>query len=262
MQAGMAILVPQQRTVQYRFYDGTSVKDMTATLAQEEPLTIFLNGRELVTLLCTPVLLDRLVVGFLYAEGIIGSVDEIVLLALCPDSGTAEVWLEDEKKFPRRPPAVASGCSGGITYLDKSALPRVDSNLLISRAQVLRLMRELLSAARMHRNSGGVHTSALAQGDSLIAVAEDVGRHNTVDKIIGESLISGLATDQCLLLTTGRISSEMLMKAARIKVPVVASLTSPTDRAVGLADRLGVTLVGYARGHRMRVYSHLRRIQD
>ena len=110
------------------------------------------------------------------------------------------------------------------------------------------------------RFTGGVHTSALSDTRNLLVVAEDIGRHNTLDKIRGECLMRGISTRDRLLLTTGRISSEMLLKAAKMQSPVVVSRHSPTERAVLLARELGITLVGHARGGRLLVYSHPERL--
>ena len=112
----------------------------------------------------------------------------------------------------------------------------------------------------LYRLSGGVHASALSDTKNLLVVAEDIGRHNTLDKIQGECLLRGLSTRDRLLLSTGRVSSEMLLKAARMQVPVVVSRHSPTGRAISLARDLGIALVGYARGSRLSVYSHPERL--
>lgn len=257
----MVTLAENKRSVPFRLYSQEGVSERAGPLVQEAPLAIRLNGRDLATLLCTPAHLDWLVVGFLYSEGVISSVEEVVLLGLCPDDGTAEVWLEDEKKFPGGPLALTSGCGGGFTYVLQPSGPPLDNPVRVKVAQIQWLMRELLAAAQMYQETGGVHTSALGRSEDLVVVAEDVGRHNAVDKVVGGCLVGGLPTEGAVLLTTGRVSSEMLLKAARACIPVVASLTSPTDRAVRLAEDLGVTLVGYVRGHSLRVYTHPWRVE-
>jgi FdhD protein len=121
-------------------------------------------------------------------------------------------------------------------------------------------MKQLLERMELYRHSGGVHASALADTKNLLVVTEDIGRHNTLDKIQGECLLKGLSTKERLLLSTGRISSEMLLKAARMQVPVVVSRHSPSETAISLARELGIALVGYARGNRLMVYSHSERL--
>jgi FdhD protein len=114
--------------------------------------------------------------------------------------------------------------------------------------------------AEEYRNTGGIHTSALSDGQRLLFVASDVGRHNTIDRIAGACLRRGVATDDTLLISSGRISSEMLLKAARLRVPVVVSHTSPTNLAVELGKQLNVTVIGYCRGGAFNVYANEWRI--
>jgi FdhD protein len=116
-------------------------------------------------------------------------------------------------------------------------------------------MKDLYAEAVQYQASRGIHGAALADADGLLIVAEDVGRHNAVDKIKGEALMRGIPTVDRILLSTGRVSSEMLLKAARMGVPLVASRTSPTEMAVGLAEQLGITVVGYVRPDSLNLYA-------
>ena len=122
------------------------------------------------------------------------------------------------------------------------------------------LVRHLNDSAILYREVRGVHTSALADPMRLLVVKEDVGRHNTLDKIRGAALLTGLPTRDRILVTTGRVSSEMMTKAVRMGTPIVVSRTSPTALSVRLADAWGITLVGYARGRRLSVYTHPQRL--
>jgi FdhD protein len=116
-------------------------------------------------------------------------------------------------------------------------------------------MKDLFAAAVHYRESRGIHGAALADATRLVVMAEDVGRHNAVDKVKGEALRAGLPTEDLILLSTGRVSSEMLLKAARMGVPLVASRTSPTEMAVRLAEQLNVTVCGYVRPDALNVYA-------
>lgn len=224
----------------------------------EMEFTIYVNGQELVTFLCTPSKLNCLVWGFLYAEGIISGIDDVTMMRVCEDESLAEVRLKNpEYKLPTRR-TLPTGCGGGAIF--KTQGQRVVSALVVTPAEVLSLMKQLQEQMKLYRLSGGVHTSALADPKSLLVVAEDIGRHNTLDKIQGECLLRGLSTRDRLLLITGRVSSEMLLKAARMQVPVVVSRHSPTGRAVSLARDLDITLVGQVRGSRLMVYSHPERL--
>ena len=124
---------------------------------------------------------------------------------------------------------LTSGCGGGITFDDLSGEQApLDSGRTVRVAQIFGMMRELNTHAKLYRESRGVHTSALGDGDDLLALAEDVGRHNTLDKIRGDCLMRGISTRDGMLVSTGRISSEMITKAAKMQVPIVVSRTSPT----------------------------------
>ena len=225
----------------------------------EMELTIYVNRQELVTILCTPTKLNCLVLGFLYAEGIISGIGDVAIMRVCEDESLADVRLSNpEYKLPTLKRTLTSGCGGGAAF--KTQGQRVDSGLVVTPTEVLSLMKQLQEQMELYRLSGGVHTSALSDTKNLLVVAEDIGRHNTLDKIQGECLLRGLSTRDRLLLSTGRVSSEMLLKAAKMQVPVVVSRTSPTGRAISLARDLGIALVGYARGSRLSVYSHPERL--
>jgi formate dehydrogenase accessory protein FdhD len=169
--------------------------------------------------------------------------------------GRAEVTLTHPVTLPTER-ILTSGCGGGITFrIDHRLFPRLDSRVRVRPDELAARMKDLFGAAVHYQRSRGIHGAALADRRRLLLVAEDVGRHNAVDKLKGEALLRGIATEDLILLSTGRISSEMLLKAARMGVPVVASRTSPTEMAVGLAEQLGVTVCGYVRPDGLNVYA-------
>jgi FdhD protein len=224
----------------------------------ETQLTLFVNRQELVSILCTPTKLNCLILGFLYTEGIISGIGDVVGMRVCEDDSLVDVMLSNpEYKLPTLR-TLTSGCGGGAIF--KTQGQRVVSDLVVTPTEVLSLMKQLQNQMELYRLSGGVHTSALSDTKNLLVVAEDIGRHNTFDKIQGESLLRKLSTRDRLVLTTGRVSSEMLLKAAKMQSPVVATRHSPTGRAISLARDLGIALVGYARGSRLSVYSHPERL--
>jgi FdhD protein len=221
-------------------------------------LTIYVNRQELVKILCTAAKLNCLVIGYLYAEGIISGIGDVASMRVCEDDSLADVMLSNpDYKLPTLR-TLATGCGGGGVF--KTQGQRVDSGLVVTPTEVLSLMKELQEQMVLYKFSGGVHTSALSDTKNLLVVAEDIGRHNTLNKIQGECLLKGLSTRDRLLLITGRISSEMLLKAAKMQVPVVVSRHSPTGRAISLARDLGIALVGQARGRRLAVFSHPERL--
>ncbi|MCL6479029.1 MAG: formate dehydrogenase accessory sulfurtransferase FdhD [Peptococcaceae bacterium] len=223
----------------------------------EMELTIYVNQQELVNILCTPTKLNYLVLGFLYAEGIISGISDVGSMRVCEDESLADVRLINPEYKPPTRRTLTSGCGGGAVF--KTHGQKVDSDLVVAPAEVLSLMKQLQERMDLYRLSGGVHTSALSDTRNLLVVAEDIGRHNTLDKIQGECLLRELSTRDRLLLTTGRVSSEMLLKAAKMQAPVVATRHSPTGSAVSLARDLGIALV-LARGGRLLVYSHPERL--
>lgn len=240
----------------YTRYANGEWKQLPLILPEEQNLSIQVNGLELVSILCTPEKLKCLVVGFLRSEGFINSLLDITMICICPDDRVAEVRLANPQVLIPHKRTITSGCGGGIAFETGAGIAQLQSRWRIAPAQVLASMRLLQANGRRR----GVHVSGLGDGEKLIVVAEDIGRHNTLDKIWGECMLARISAVDRMLVTTGRISSEMMLKVARMGIPVVASLNSPTMRAVELATTLGVTVVGYARAGELSIYSHPERV--
>jgi len=241
----------------------TGIEDM---VAKESPLTIILNNRELVTLLCSPENLKYLAVGFLFSEGLLKSKDEIKKIIVDDRRGVVRVETEGDEEFAsdalfKR--FITSGCGRGASFysaIDAQDQVKVESRLEISTPEVLALVHEFQHRSQVYRSTGGVHSAALCDIRDILVFNEDIGRHNAVDKIFGACILNDIATDDHILITSGRISSEILLKIARRNVPVIVSKSAPTNLGVRLANDLGVTLVGFVRGKRMNVYTHAWRI--
>jgi len=234
---------------------GGRVNEVTGDVVREQPLTVYVNGEKFLTLLCSPMMLDALVVGYLWMEKVIGEVEEIARLDVSAVDGRADVTLTHPVTLPSER-ILTSGCGGGITFrIDHRLFPRLDSTLRVRPSELAAGMKQLFEAATQYQRSRGIHGAALSDGRRLLLVAEDVGRHNAVDKVKGQALLAGMATTDRILLSTGRVSSEMLLKAARMGVPVVASRTSPTEMAVALAEQLNVTVIGYVRPDSLNLYA-------
>jgi FdhD protein len=240
-----------------RFAGGSWV-ELPVDVPAEMQLTIYLNRRELVSVMCSPSGLNHLVLGFLYGEGIITGLDDVALMRVCEEEAVADVRLHDAGFEPLPARTLTSGCGGGTVF--RTDTPRVDSELVLAPEQVRFLMQQLQERMESYRDAGGLHTSALAGTGGILVAAQDIGRHNTLDKIQGECLVRGVPTRDRVLLTTGRVSSEMLRKAARMQTPVVISRHSATAGAVFLAREAGITLVRYTGGGRLLVYSHSGRL--
>jgi FdhD protein len=252
---------------QYVRFTGDQPQAIDAGVIGEIRFTIFVEDRELVTLMCSPWQLQSLVVGFLYLEGLIEGVDDLEMLRVCLEDRLADVRLAHG--FPDVPPRkiLTSGCTGGVSfgkYLDQIEQFRVvDEDAYVTPSRMYLLLRALYDQSSLYRKSGGVHTSIFVERNGIAPrlVAEDIGRHNTLDKLQGMALLEDIRTGGGLILASGRISSEMLFKAAIMGVPIVGSRTSPTNLALAVAERLNITVCGYLRQGSMNVYTHERRIQ-
>jgi len=245
----------------YQSCEGNSVLTSRKRMTTEALCTIEVNGQSWVTLLCSPRDLDHLAIGFLFDAGVIESAAEVrdirVIGGFNELETLVQVDLRCQKASLPSNPTLTSGCSGGVTFFDIAAKrsPLV-SNLRVKPEQVYDAMDQLmLEQAQLHRDVGGFHSAALSDGQSLLIVAHDVGRHNTLDKIAGAALCHGIPTRDRLLVATGRISTEMLAKAARMKVPVIISRNSPTGLATHLAREWRIMIAGYVRGQKMHIYS-------
>ncbi len=231
------------------------LEEVKGEVVREQPLTVHVNGERFLTLLCSPFQLEALVVGYLWMEKVVEDLGEISRLDISEVDGRADVTLSHPVELPTER-ILTSGCGGGITFrIDPRLFPRLQSSLRVAPRQLSARLKELFERATHYQASRGIHGAALADGDRLLVTAEDVGRHNAVDKVKGEALLRGIETVDRVLLSTGRISSEMLLKAARMCVPVVASRTSPTEMAVGLAEQLGITVIGYLRPDSLNLYA-------
>jgi FdhD protein len=232
----------------------------------ETPVTIYLNGKELVTLLCTPEKIDRLALGFLRSEGLLTTMDDLASIRTREEEGLVEVELKNrsdlaEKLYGKR--TVTSGCGKGTVFfnvLDSMRSKPLTGKMQVSAATIHSLMNDLQQKADLFKTTGGVHSAALADSEKIVYFYEDIGRHNAIDKIIGECLIGSVSTDDKIIVSSGRLSSEILLKAAKLKIQMLVSRAAPTSLSIEIAETLNITLVGFVRGQRMNIYSHAWRV--
>ncbi len=230
----------------------------------EAPVSLTVNGEIWLTLLCTPIDLEALAVGFLYNESLIQYFDEIDSVHVCSSGDNIDVWINHSVDKPEKL-LRTSGCTGGITFVG-TEISTTSASVLnlnetrITPIQVNNFLDELLQAQSLYRIVGGVHTSAVSDGNSILASAEDIGRHNTLDKIAGHCLMEGINLSRRIIVTTGRISSEMLQKSIRLGASVLISRTAASSLSIQMAHAWGITLIGYARRNQFRVYTHPERI--
>ena len=249
LSAAVAPDIPCQKYVDGKW------QQRSISVPKEMPFTIYINNQELVTILCTPFKLNCLVLGYLLAEGIIVDMKDIDSMRVCEDDALADVKINrSDFVFPQKR-ILTSGCGGGVSLNTTMGVSKIKTDISVAPEKILQLMRDMIGNAELYNLTGGIHTTALCDDKALMVVGEDIGRHNTLDKIMGECLLRKISTKDKILLTSGRISSEMLRKAAKIRVPIIASLTSPTELAVTLARNLDITLAGYVRGTHFIVYT-------
>jgi len=231
-------------------------------VATEVSYTLVVNGYELVSLHCTPVELDALAVGFLVAEGILTKRSDLKFVVVDQESFTVKVVLSClkngwESNFQKK--SITSGCGYGVTFSDGSKLQSLPTNrepIPISTEKVRGLLKKFMDISTLFKETGGVHSAALVDNEEIIFFAEDIGRHNAVDKIIGKAFMQEVLLSDKILLSSGRISGEIMVKIIQSKIPVLISRAAPTCMSLNYAEYHGVTMVGFARGNRMNIYSH------
>jgi len=241
-------------------------------VADETPLHLFLNKTHYVTVLCLPTALKELAVGHLLSEGVLKSVDEIRQIRF-GKGGECDVRLKPnvdlEKRVSISQPftrLVLSAC-GSPDYwplsklIDRLEFHKIPLGLTVKAKVIVESVRRLNTLAEVFRKTGGVHIAALySQDGEIMTYAEDVGRHNAVDKVIGTVALRELDLNRVFLASSGRLTGDIVLKAARMKIPIVASMTAALNSGVEAAQRTGVTLIGFVRGSRMNVYTYPDRI--
>jgi FdhD protein len=214
----------------------------------EYPFTLFIEEEEIITLLCSPSSLEYLAIGFLYSEGYIDSIEDILKIRIEEDKGICNIKLYNANKFRdnlRGKRTITSGCGKGTLFynvLDSFKSEKIKNPIPIK--------------SELFKDTGGVHSCALCTYEDILIFEEDIGRHNALDKVFGRALVEGIKTQDKIILTSGRISSEILIKAAKRQVPVIVSRSAPTSLSIELGEELGISLIGFARGEKMNIYTN------
>jgi len=239
-------------------------------VAREVPVHIFIGSIHFVSILCSPSKLKDLIIGYLLGEGLVNSVEDI-LKVVFEEGNRCHVTLKQanvgehitiSKPFSR---LIVSSC-GNVSYGSLSELlNQIQINPLsdwrMKPQTISECVRSLNVRAKIFRETGGVHVAALFNRDgALVVLAEDVGRHNAVDKVIGSATVSGENLEECFLALSGRITGDIVLKAARVGIPILASLSAAVDSGLEVAEKVGATLIGFVRGRRMNVYTCPKRI--
>ncbi len=234
-------------------------------VVEEVPLTLNANDKELVTLLCTPIDLEDIVRGFLFTSGLIKKIQDIKKIVINQEQWVAYIDLADaaimnDLVFKR---LYTSGCGRGTLFYsvqDMVKRSKVISDFKIETIKINALMVDFQKKSELYLKTGGVHSAALADDKGILTFKEDIGRHNAIDKVIGQGLKENISFENKIMITSGRISSEVLLKIQKCNIPMVVSKSAPTNQAVKLAKDMGITLIGFARGNRMNIYSRDERI--
>lgn len=234
-------------------------------VAEEKPLHIFLNKTHYATILCSPQNLKELAVGHLLTEGLIKSIEEIEKINfknedICEVILKSNIDVEKRLKLSRNLSRVILSACGG-PYQPSERLPKIKSNLKVKAKIIQNCVNKLNFIAETFRKTGGVHVAAIYESDGgLLAFAEDVGRHNAVDKVVGLGALNKINFSKCFLAISGRLTGDIISKAAKIGLPIVASLAAVLDSGIEIAKEADLTLIGFVREKRMNVYNFPERI--
>ncbi|RCW48688.1 MULTISPECIES: formate dehydrogenase accessory sulfurtransferase FdhD [unclassified Halanaerobium] len=254
-------LMKKKKILKYKSEKFEKIED---DIIMERPLTIFVNNYELLTLMCLPENLEELIIGFLISESLINNADEIEDISFKMNRTAAQVRLKKEVNFNLfKKRTLTSGCGGGATFSslkDCAEAEKINNDFRVKAEKIAALMADMHKKADYFSKTGGTHISALADHGKIVFTAEDIGRHNTLDKIIGRAFKNKIDLSNKLVFTSGRISSEMVLKILRSRISFLISRSAPTLSAVEMAEDRNLTLVGFCRGQRMNIYSGEERI--
>ncbi|NVM56669.1 MAG: formate dehydrogenase accessory sulfurtransferase FdhD [Desulfobacterales bacterium] len=249
-----------------KFIEGR-FQEAQVTAIQEVPLTIYLNGHEVVTLLCTGKYPKFLAVGFLKSDGLITDLKQLKDIHVEEEPERLKVHVEtshDPFKFQRLERSITSGCGKGINFernVEDITATTVTARLTVTPQQILRLAAELQERSTLYRATRGCHNASLAIAEKILIFREDIGRHNAIDMICGECFLDNIPTEDKLIVTTGRIASEILLKAIRLGVPILVSGSAATRFAIDLARKTNMTLIGHVEQKQMVLYNSGGRIE-
>ncbi|MBS7655494.1 formate dehydrogenase accessory sulfurtransferase FdhD [Candidatus Bathyarchaeota archaeon] len=237
------------------------VEDVLDDVAVETPVKIYLNNEFYATLMATPNQLKELAVGFLIGEALIKNMNEIKEVKI--EDSSVKINLIEKKAVNHTRKLILTACTSSEDFINQllnSETPIVESNYKIKAFEASEMMEECIKKAEFSRITGGVHFAGVFQDKELKAFAEDVGRHNAMDKAIGLAALNNIKFQNSVLVSSGRQPADMVLKAARAGLPILVSMRAPLLSGINVAKALGVTLIGFARKWRMNIYSFPERI--
>ncbi|HJW65292.1 MAG TPA: formate dehydrogenase accessory sulfurtransferase FdhD [Candidatus Bathyarchaeia archaeon] len=245
-----------------------TLRKTTDFVAEEKPLHLFVNNTYWATILCSPADLKEMAVGHLLSEGVLKStaeIDDVILKEAensCYVKLKTEVKVEDRIKLSRlHARVVTSACGSGSPYQYARRPAKVKSELTVKAEVLFNSVNQLNFKAELFRKTGGVHAAAIYKADgALVAMAEDVGRHNAVDKVIGMAALNQTDFSRCFLALSGRLSGDVVFKASKVGLPIIGSLAAALSSGIEMAEQANLTLAGFVRGKRMNIYTFDERI--
>jgi FdhD protein len=237
--------------------DGNSHRKELHEVVEEVPVALFVNGRHAMTAMMSPVQLEDFVTGYLFTEQIIKNVDEIESIKI--EKNRISVITKNLFKVLGPKKTILSGCGGSVSYIDAEKLPRIKSDFIISTEKISESIRDALSS-ELHHTTGGIHVVALLDTEKIISVSEDIGRHNAIDRVIGYGLRNRIDFSRTFIVSSGRISSEMVRKCLIANIPMIISRSATTTLSVEIAEKTGLSIVGFVRAGKMNIYSQPQRI--
>jgi FdhD protein len=237
--------------------DGILVEQCLHDVAEELPVALFINGRHAMTAMLSPVRGEDFVIGYLVTEQVIKSMKEIESIKI--EKNRISVLTKNLFKVPPSKKTILSGCGGSTSFIDVEKLPKIHSDFSVSAEAITAALR-FVTDPDSHRPACGLYSVALFGSQGVIHVAEDIGRYNAVDRIIGYALRNGIFLSQMFVVSSGPISSEMVRKCLTANIPVVVSCSATTTLSVEIADKTGMTVIGFARGEKMIIYTHPERV--
>jgi FdhD protein len=238
--------------------DGEKREQSAHDIALEMPSAIFINGRHAMTAMLSPVMLEEFVTGFLYTEQIIKNADEIESIRI--EKNRISVLTTDPFRVTGAKKTILSGCGGSVSYIDTEKLPRIRSEITLAPSFIGAALEEVLSSD-LHAQTGAIHIVGLADERGVIVRSEDIGRHNALDRVIGHGLRNKVDFTRTFAITSGRVSSEMVRKCLIAGIPVIASLGATTTLAVEIAEKNGLSVIGFVRGANMNIYTCPERVK-
>ncbi|MCL1936034.1 MAG: formate dehydrogenase accessory sulfurtransferase FdhD [Defluviitaleaceae bacterium] len=246
-------------------YDKNGISNIEDPIVKELRANLMINEELYLSMMALPQDFDELAVGFMFAEGLIKSIDDIERIeSTC--TGNIFVYTkepiqvnEDDKRV------LVSGCGSGsvsMEFLNELNLPQLVGNQTFSYNEIINMMKKFNKQSEIFNKAGGCHSAALRFKDGTDIFFEDIGRHNAVDKVVGKALMEKRSIEDCALLVSGRISSEIVLKTIKLGIPVLISQSGPTAMSLALAKKTNMTLIGFARAFRFNIYSGAFRVTE